>query len=105
MKTLKLMTAVALVAGFSMVALADHRPDHHAEENFEKMKAGAVEMTEKRIKMLQDAQTCFKAATKKEDLKKCHEAMRDDRHEMREEMMKRREERKKERHEKMEEKK
>ncbi len=100
MKVFKCSLLTVLTACFCQVALAEHH-----EENFEKMKAGALEMISKRTQALQEGKSCIEAATKKEDLKKCHEALKEDRKELRAEMKERREERKKARQENKEDKK
>ncbi|MCC6137015.1 MAG: hypothetical protein IT287_00145 [Bdellovibrionaceae bacterium] len=67
-----------------------------------------TEMTanlDKRITNLQEAKNCVSNAASKEDMKKCHEALKEDRMEMRQERLGKKEARLKERLQKVEEKK
>ncbi len=97
---MKLLGIVIAIVGMGLSHGAFAEGDKH-EDNFEKMKANATEMIGKRIKMLQENQSCIQAATNRDGLRKCHEAIKEDRKELRSELMEKREERLKEREEKI----
>lgn len=91
---MKLLFAALLAVG-SLTAFA--------EADLAKAKEEMTANMDKRIANLQQAKTCISGAATKEDMKKCHEALKEDRQEMRQAHLAKREERLKEKMKKVEE--
>ena len=83
---MKLLVAALMVVSFSAFADSDKK-----EENFAKMKEHMISNIDKRIEVSQKNKACVQAASKREDIKGCHQKMKEemekikeDREEMRE---------------------
>lgn len=74
-----------------------------AEMDLDKAKAEMTANLDKRIASLQEAKSCISGATSKEDMKKCHHELKEDRQEMKKAHLEKREGRIKERMKKLEE--
>lgn len=72
---------VACLSGASGAALAENKseggkPPGPTPEMFQKMKAKMLENHQKRVQILQSAESCIQAATAPDQLKSCHEQER-----------------------------
>lgn len=76
-----------------------------ANDDISVHKAEMTANLDKRISMLNEAKTCVSAAVSKEDMKKCHQGIKEDRMEMRQERMGKKEARLQEKLNKVQEKK
>ncbi|MCM2281724.1 MAG: hypothetical protein NDI61_07745 [Bdellovibrionaceae bacterium] len=70
-----------------------------AADMFNEMKTSFLSMLDERITNLNEAKTCVSSATNREEMKKCHSALKQDRMEMLEKMKAAREERRERRKE------